>query len=197
MKPITLIGALLVFSLSANANESCDEKAEMQRCAGEYRRSAEENKKAALGECELGAPELVKLAALKVVNARHSIGAIEEQLASAYEAGDKAQVQKLYSQKHDAELAYEFSEKEKKVAYVSQQLAELTKAMPESAEVKQLNAKIEADLRQYLENAQKQMEFSKEQARLEKNLESIDFKIEIIKKREELKQLESKASLGG
>lgn len=69
--------------------------------------------------------------------------------------------------------------------------------MPESAEVKQLNAKIEADLRQYLENAQKQIEFRKEQARLEKNLESLDFKIEIIKKREELKQLENKASLGG
>lgn len=197
MKPITLITTLLALSLSVSANESCDEKAEMQRCAGEYRKCAEENKKAALDECELSAPEPVKLAALKVVNARHSIGAIEEQLASAYESGDKAKIQKLYTQKHDAELACEFSEKEKKVAYVSQQLVELIKSMPESAEVKQLNAKTEADLRQYLENAQKQMEFSKEQARLEKNLEAIDFKIEIIQKREELKQLENKANVGG
>lgn len=84
--------------------------------------------------------------------------------------------------------------KGKKVAYVTSGLNELVQSMPDSAEAKQLKVKTEADIKAYFDNAKKMMEAQKEQARLEKGMETIDSKIEIIKKREELKKMEEDAA---
>lgn len=116
MKSLLIIPAIFVMTQISNANEDgdYDEKVEMKQTAKEYRKCAEENKNAALDECEKDSPEIVKAAALKAVASRQKIGGIEEQLAAAYEAGDKKLVQKLHDQKAEAELEYEFSEKEKR-----------------------------------------------------------------------------------
>lgn len=196
MKTIFTISTTLVCCLVSHAGEviSSEEKAEMQRSAEEYRKCALENKNAKLDECEQSAGEVVKAAANKVIGNRQKIGAVEERLAAAYEAGDKKLIQQLHKEKADAELEYEFSEKEKKAAYVTSRVNELMQDIPDSAEAKQLKVKTEADIKAYLDNAKKMVESQKEQARLEKGMELIDSRIEIIKKREELKKMEEDAA---
>jgi len=187
---------MLLCCLISHAGDviSSEEKAEMQRTAEELRKCATENKNAKLEECEEGASAIIKAAANKAIGNRQKIGAIEEQLAAAYEAGDKKLIHQLHQKKSEAELECEFSEKEKKVAYVTSSLNDLIKNMPDSAEAKELKVKTEADIKAYLDNAKKIMESQKEQARLEKGMEMIDARIEIIKKREELKKMEADAA---
>ena len=196
MKTFLTISTTLAFCLVSHAGEavSSEEKAEMQRSAEEFRKCAKENKNAKMEECEEGASAIIKGAANKVVGNRQKIGAIEEQLAAAYDAGDKKLIQQLHKQKSDAELECEFSEKEKKAAYVTSSVNDLIHDLPDSAEAKQLKVKTEADIKAYLDNAKKLMEAQKEQDRLEKGMEMIDSRIEIIRKREELRKLEEDAS---
>lgn len=181
----------IILCSPTRAENACDEKAEMQRAAEQYRKCAEENKAAKLGECENEAPETVKAAANKVVSMRHKIGSIEEQLAAAYEAGDKKAVQKLYKQKAEAELEYNLAEKEKHTSYALNNVEELVRDMPASADAKQLKQQTEADTKAYLDNVRKMIESEKEQMLLEAKMETIDSKIQIIRKKEELKQLEA------
>jgi hypothetical protein len=196
MKTFLTLSTTLACCLISNAGEvtSSEEKAEMQRSAEEYRKCAKENKDAKLEECDENASEIVKAAANKVIGNHQKIGAIEEQLAAAYDAGDKKLIQQLHQQKSDAELECELSEKEKKAAYVTSSVNDLIQNMPDSAEAKQLKVKTEADIKAYLDNAKKMMAAQKEQARLEKGMEMIDARIEIIKKREELKKMEEDAA---
>ncbi len=177
----------------AVANESCDDKAEMKRTAEQIRRCAQENKAAKLDECEENSPAAVKEAAGKVVEARHKVGDLEEQLAAAYESGDHKLIQQLHLQKRVAELECELAERGKHVAWAMNGVEELVREMPDSAEAKQLKEKTAATMRQYLENARRMMEMQKEQMTLEKGMEGIDRSIEIIRKREELKRLEAEA----
>ncbi len=196
MKTLLTISTTLALCLVSHANEgnSCDEKAEMQRMAEQYRTCAAENKSAKLSDCDESAPEVVKAAALKLVGSRQKTGALEEQLATAYEAGDKKLIQQLHKQKNDAELECGLFEKEKRAAQVINGVNDLIQNIPDSAEAKQLKAKTETELSAYLENAKKMIELQKEQIRMEKGMETIDYRIEIIKKREELKKLEEEAA---
>jgi len=196
MKPLLTISTSLAFFLISHlgAENACDEKAEMQRMAENYRKCAVENKSAKLNDCEESAPQAVKTAALKLVDSRQKTGALEEQLATAYEAGDKNLIQQFHKQKHDAELECGLFEKEKRAAQVISGVDELIQKIPDSAEAKQLKVKTEAELSAYLDNAKKMVELQKEQTRMEKGMETIDYRIEIIKKREELKKLEEEAA---
>ncbi len=196
MKTFLTLSTTLACCLISHAGDvySNEEKAEMQRSAEEYRKCAKENKNAKLEECDESASEIIKAAANKVIGNRQKIGAIEEQLAAAYDAGNKKLIQQLHQQKSDAELEGELSEKEKKAAYVTSSLNDLIQNLPDSAEAKQLKVKTEADIKAYLDNAKKMMDAQKEQTRLEKGMEMIDSRIEIIKKREELKKMEEDAA---
>lgn len=198
MKSLIALSTVLAFCLSCHvrAEEACDETAEMKRTAEQYRKCASENKSAKLDECEESSPAVIKNAALKVVSQRQNIGSIEEQLAAAYEAGDKKKIHQLHNQKNNAELECELSEKEKRAAYVVNNVNDLIQNMPDSAEAKQLKAKTDADLKAYLDNAKVLIKVQKEQMMLESKMETIDSKIEIIKKREELKKLEAEAGQG-
>ncbi|HEX5791205.1 MAG TPA: hypothetical protein VFY13_08620 [Luteolibacter sp.] len=187
--------ALASFNLNlALAYEGCDERAEMKRAAEEYRRCAQENKAAKIGECEESAPQAVKAAALKVVEARHKIGDLEEQIAAAYDAGNRKLVEQLHAQKQIADLECEYSEREKRVAWITNSIDELIQCMPESAEAKQLKDKTAADVAAYLSNAKQLAELQKQQTQLQKKLEGVDRSIEIIRKREELRKLEAESA---
>ena len=193
MKPLITATAALafVFCPAARAEHSTDEKAEMKRIAEEFRKCAAENKAAALDECEASAPEIIKAAANNVVARRRSLGELDEQLATAYEAGDQKAINRLHKLKAAAELDCELAEKEKRVAYVMNNVDELLREMPGSAEAAQLKQKTEAEIKEYLENSKKLLEAEKAQMVLENKMEAIDSKIEIIRKKEELRQLEA------
>lgn len=187
--------ALASFSLSlAIANEGCDERAEMKQAAEQYRRCAQENKAAKIGECEESAPQAVKAAALKVVEARHKIGDLEEQIAAAYDAGNRKQAEQLHTQKQIAELECEYSEREKRVAWITNGIDALIERLPDSAEAKQLKEKTAADVAAYLSNVRQVAELQKQQTQLEKKLAGVDRSIEIIRKREELRKLEAESA---
>jgi hypothetical protein len=195
MKSTLLLSTVLAFSLITHVkgNDGEDEKEEMKRTAEQYRKCAEENKSAKLSDCDAEAPERVKNAAAKAIELRHKVGEVEEKLATAYEAGDKKLIHQLHDQKNAAELDAEFSDKEKRVAYVMSNVDEMLKSMPDSPDAKGLKAKTEANMKAYLDNAKKLIELQKEQMRLEKGIESVDSSIEILRKREELKKLEEEA----